>query len=174
LGEACVYTRSLYKAAHMTISTRINLLLGLSWAFVLASSAQACGDKVAALGGGVPFQQVMAHHSPGRVVVFMNSSAADGDAQIGLVRALERAGHHVSVVRSETELVGVLQSGPADVVLADIDTIAPSARTALAAACVVDPANRRTGSLVHVVDDIIARRNATGGYACAASGHPGI
>jgi len=160
----------------MTISTRICLLLGLSWATMLASSAQACGDKVAAMGSGVPFDRVMSHHNPGRVVVFMNSAAASGDsdAQIGLVRLLERAGHHVSVVRSDKELVGALQSGPADVVLADIDLIAPPTQTALASTCVVRPTNRKNSALVHVVDDIIASRNSAGGHTCTASDRSGI
>ena len=161
----------------MTSSMRISLLMGLSLAALAIAPALACGDKIAALGSGVPFARVMAHHSAGRVVVFMNSAAAGNagdDVQNRLVRELERAGHHVSVVHSETELMSALQLSPIDVVLADISASAPPARAALAATCVIRPANRQPGHLVHVVDDIIARRNSAGDYSCAASGRQGI
>jgi len=160
----------------MTTSVRTKLRV-LSLAAMAVSAAQACGDKVAALGSGVPFERVMAHHAYGRVVVFMNPGATSNlgdEAQNRLVRALERAGHHVSVVHSATELEDTLHSGPVDAVLADIDASAPPALTALSARCVVSPANRKAGSLVRTVDDIVARRNSAGDSSCATSGHPGI
>lgn len=160
----------------MTTSVRLKLLL-LSLPALGATAAQACGDKIAALGSGVPFERVVAHHASGRVVVFMNPAAmsnAGDEAQGRLVKALERAGHHVSVVHSAAELEATLHSGPVDVVLADIDAAAPRALTALAAGCVVSPANRKAGSVVRTVDDIVARRNPAGESSCAASGHPGI
>jgi hypothetical protein len=160
----------------MTTSVRIKLLV-LSVTVLGVSAAQACGDKIAAMGSGVPFERVMAHHAYGRVVVFMNPGAtsnAGDEAQNRLVRALERAGHHVSVVHSAAELEDTLHSGPVDVVLADIDASAPPALTALSARCVISPANRKAGSVVRTVDDIVARRSPAGDSSCAASGHPGI
>jgi hypothetical protein len=149
-------------------------LLVLALATMAAPAAQACGDKVAALGSGVPFERVLAHHASGRVVVFMNSGAdSNAGDEARLVRALERAGHHVSVVHSAAELEGTLHSGPVDVVLADINATSPPALTALAASCVLSPGNRKAGSLVRTIDDIVARRNSVGDSTCAASGHPG-
>ncbi len=159
----------------MRTSKRIGLL-ALGLATMLVSPARACGDKVAALGSGVPFDRVMAHHATGRVVVFMDSGATSdaGEVQNRLVRALERAGHRVRVVHTETELVGTLQGNPADVVLADITPTAPPAVTALATTCVIHPLNRKPGNVVRAVDDIVARRNSAGDNSCVASGHAGI
>ena len=160
----------------MTTSIRTRLAV-LSLTAMAATAAQACGDKVAALGSGVPFERVMAHHANGRVVVFMNPAAtsnAGDEAQNRLVRALERAGHHVSVVHSAVELEDALHAGPVDVVLADVNASAPSALASLNARCVISPANRKAGSLVRTVDDIVARRGSAGASPCAASGHPRI
>ena len=160
----------------MTTSIRTRLAV-LSLTAMAATAAQACGDKVAALGSGVPFERVMAHHANGSVVVFMNPAAtsnAGDEARNRLVRALERAGHHVSVVHSAVELEGALHAGPVDVVLADVNANAPTALASLNARCVISPANRKAGSLVRSVDDIVARRGSAGDSSCAASGHPGI
>jgi hypothetical protein len=161
----------------MAISHRIGVVLGVSLIFLAAVPSLACGDKVAALGSGVPFERVMAHHSAGRVVVYLNSSAAANsgeDAQHRLVRALQRAGHRVNVAHTEAELAAVLQAGPADVVVADLETLAQPRQSAVAAACLVRLGDRKTGSLVRAVDDIVARRNAAGDYSCDASGRQGI
>jgi hypothetical protein len=77
-------------------------------------------------------------------------------------------------VHSAAELEDTLHSGPIDVVLADIGATSPPALTALAATCVLSPANRKAGSLVRTIDDIVARRNSVGDSTCAASGRAGI
>jgi hypothetical protein len=161
----------------MRYSTRIALLFCASLVSLMGTSVQACGDKVAALGSGVPFERVMARRATGRVVMYMNGVAdrnAVDEARGRLVRALERAGHHVSVAHTEAELMDALRSSPVDVVLADMNASASPAQTALASTCVIHPADRKTSSLVHAVDDIVARRTASGDYPCAASGRPGI
>ena len=146
-------------------------------AYTRAITGSATYDNFDSYQAGVPFERVMAHHANGSVVVFMNPAAtsnAGDEAQNRLVRALERAGHHVSVVHSAVELEDALHAGPVDVVLADVNAGAPSALASLNARCVISPANRKAGSLVRTVDDIVARRGSAGASPCAASGHPRI
>ncbi len=98
---------------------RSALLIGATLAGV--PLALACGDKVAALGGGVPFERLQATRITGQVVLLMSpdSGVQRIDDKAGLARALAFAGHSVRIVQRPELLETELRLVPANVVIAD-------------------------------------------------------
>ena len=90
-------------------------------AMVNAPAAQACGDKLTVLGGGIPFDRVHSSHRQGSLILYLRPdsrlSATNTDARLD--QMLTRNGHQVRVVKSSAELRQALKAGRADFVLAD-------------------------------------------------------
>ena len=82
-----------------------------------ASVAQACGDKLSVIGGGVSFDRVSQHRGNVVMLVEPNSSLRAANDDLKLRQALEYAGNKVSTVETSAELTRVLDKGKTDVVL---------------------------------------------------------
>jgi hypothetical protein len=82
----------------------------------------ACGDKFFLVGRGEGFSRAYASLHPGNIVIYATGGSptskalADGRLQTHFTRA----GHHVTVVRDAAALAAALESGPVDVVVADV------------------------------------------------------
>jgi hypothetical protein len=161
---------------------------------MLASTplAQACGDKLTVLGGGIPFDKIHTNHRHGSVIMYLSPdsklSATNNDARLD--QTLARAGHQVRVVQSSAELKQALDSGQADFVLIDWSEarqlqpevaakvpIVPvtygddAAERALAqsrSGCVVQSNKRHTQEMVHEVEALIENQSALAS-SCAGS-----
>lgn len=98
------------------------LLIGLTSCAVLlsATAALACGDKLAALGGGVRYERLYRSQHPARIVLYAPRDSA-GEESERLRAELARAGHSVEVVASRGALDSRLAAGAVDLVLADAD-----------------------------------------------------
>jgi len=104
----------------MKVLTRVPaLLLGLS----VATVALPCGDKLAAIGGGVRFERVYAARHPGRIALFVpqDSRLRQANESLHLADALKRAGHQVIVIEDARDLPNQLQPDRVDLLLADVD-----------------------------------------------------
>lgn len=100
----------------------IKALIGVAWCAALGwQVAAACGDKVAALGGGVPFERLQATRLTGQVIVLesQNSVVQAVEKKTGLTQALTQAGHRVRVVDRVEQLETELLIAPPNVVIAD-------------------------------------------------------
>jgi hypothetical protein len=161
-------------------------------ALASAPSAQACGDKLTVLGGGIPFDKIHTNHRHGSVIMYLSPdsklSATNSDARLD--QALTRAGHQVRMVQSSAELKQALDSGQADFVLIDWSEakqlqpevaakvpIVPvtygddAAERALAqsrSGCVVQSNKRHTQEMVHEVEALIENQSALAS-SCAGS-----
>jgi DNA-binding NtrC family response regulator len=82
-----------------------------------ATTAQACGDKLSVIGGGVSFDRVSQHHGNVVMLVEPNSSLRAANDDLKLRKALEYAGNKVRTVENPADLKGVLEQGHTDVVL---------------------------------------------------------
>jgi len=170
-----------------------HLAIGVTTGFLLASAALACGDKLVALGGGVPFDRIHSDH-PGNVLLYLNPAsrltAANNDLRLD--RALTRAGHTVRTVATRDDLDRAVRDAAADVVLMDwadareldasltdkVPTLpvrygAGTADTALAGAgsrCVIDADKRRAIVLVRAVNTIVEGHDEGRPVDCARIG----
>jgi hypothetical protein len=160
----------------MATKVRFGNFLGAAVLGAVLVPAFACGDKVSALGSGVPFERISMARVTGNVIVVVNAGGATAGAkeQTRLVLALERAGHDVRVVQSDSELADALRQKAADVVLSDSSPVALVVPAQLATSCVIRPMNRSAGNLVRSVDDAIAKRRSSADSRCAASVNHGI
>jgi hypothetical protein len=161
---------------HMTTKMRFGVLVGIAVIGAVTVPAQACGDKVSALGSGVPFERVSTARVSGNVilVVAAGDAIAGAKEQSRRIRALERAGHDVRVVQNDAELARALQQKSADVVLSDIDAGAQLVPAQLATSCLIRPMNRSAGNLLRSVDEAIAKRKSNADFRCATSVSRGI
>lgn len=91
------------------------------------TTAQACGDKLAVIGGGVSFDRVSQGRYRGNVVMLVepDSSLRAANETLGIQKALEAAGHHVRTVESPSELTVTLMQAKADVILVSWDDAGP-------------------------------------------------
>src|SRR5215471_14247171 len=96
-------------------------LIALALCLCGVSVADACGDKLVPLGGGVLFGRVFNSKHPGKLVLFMtpDSQFRAANTQLHLDSALARAGHTVRTVSTRSELEESLQAGAADLVVTD-------------------------------------------------------
>lgn len=102
------------------------LLLACCTAIVMLQGpaiAQACGDKLAVIGGGVRFDRVSQNRYRGSVVMLVapDSPLRAANDTLKLRQALEAAGHRVRAVESSDELTLALDQAKADVVLVSWD-----------------------------------------------------
>lgn len=88
----------------------------------LTSAALACGDKLAAIGGGIRFERVYAARHPGRIALFIPQQSAlrAANEELRLADALKRAGHQVIVIGDYRDLPGRLQPDRVDLLLVDV------------------------------------------------------
>jgi hypothetical protein len=90
---------------------------------IAAAPLLACGDKLAALGGGVRIERIPRSDHPGSVVVVASPALASARAGAeGLVASLRKAGHDARLVSSPGELEAAAPAGVPDIVLADVAT----------------------------------------------------
>lgn len=88
------------------------------------SLARACGDKLAAIGGGIRFERLLRAEHPGHLILFLspNSQLSRADQDLQLAYWLRRAGHDVKVVGDRAGLDDALIGSPrADLLLLDVD-----------------------------------------------------
>ena len=100
----------MYKQSVLVLCAAASTLLG-------AAVAQACGDKLSVIGGGVSFDRVSQHRGNVVMLVEPNSSLRAANDDLKLRQALEYAGNKVSTVENAAELTRVLDIGKTDVVL---------------------------------------------------------
>jgi hypothetical protein len=98
---------------------RITIVLA---ALLAATAALACGDKLAAIGGGVRFERVYAARHPGRIALFIpqQSGLRSANEELHLADALRRAGHQVIVIDDTRDLPDRLQPDRIDLLLVDV------------------------------------------------------
>jgi len=160
------------------------------------SAALACGDKLVALGGGVPFDRIHAAR-PGSVILFLNPATKleRVNNDFALDRTLTRAGHTVRTVNTREDLKRALSEAETDVVLMDwadaidlnarltdkIPTLSVSypsgsgdaARIDPQGGCVIDADKRRASKLVRAINEAIADRENGTALDCARLGGRG-
>ena len=163
-------------------------------ALALASgpTAQACGDKLTVLGGGIPFEKIHTNHRHGSLIMYLSPdsrlSATNTDARLD--QALTRDGHQVRLVQSSAELKQAIDSGQADFVLIDWSVAkqlqpdvvahvpivpvtygsdaAERALTQSRSGCVVESSKGRTHQMVHEVETLLENQS-TLASSCAGS-----
>lgn len=99
-----------------TVRQGLLLVLGLAPAIALA-----CGDKLVALGGGIPFERVVLSRHPGHVVLLLSPGTGLNQAndRFNIASTLSLVGHDVTIVPSQRELDDLLASEQPDIVLVD-------------------------------------------------------
>jgi len=104
----------------MTRKLRV-IITGAAFGLLSLSAALACGDKLVALGGGVPFERIHVARHTGQVILYLNPETRlrAANAEIRLDTALTRAGHTVRTVVTRADLDRALQEAHADLVLMD-------------------------------------------------------
>ena len=147
--------------------------------------SHACGDKLAALGGGVSFKRVMAAPHRGDILLYLStgSQLETADVELGLRKALEQAGHRVRAVRDETALAAALASAKPDLLLMDWSAVshyrgndasapggiavlgvryrdAPEGASAAAdsSGCTVDAGKRKGRQLLNTVSELLEQK----------------
>ena len=78
----------------------------------------ACGDKFLLVSNGIPFGRVYASVYPGSIVMYVGSRPNPQQEKLAL--HLQRAGHRVAIVATETAFAQTLQAGQTDIVIADV------------------------------------------------------
>jgi len=108
-----------------------------------ATAADACGDKLLALGRGVRFEKISKSTHPALVACLWRSDPQHPNnrkKQRDMVEMLSSAGHRVQFAYSVDELDRTLASEPIDVVMVegpDLDAVAGSVRKSSSKAAVV-------------------------------------
>lgn len=150
-------------------------------------TALACGDKLAAMGGGIRFERVHVARHPGRVMLYLPEGSAlrRSNDEYRIAELLRRSGHQVEVQSDEASLRREISSGGAGVVLIDVAdarrvaaqvpdaSAAPvllvsspgASRGASPAGCAIPVTRRTTALLLRAVDDALAPGRGTG--ACS-------
>jgi hypothetical protein len=178
---------------------RISLFIGSAAVFFLCgvSSTQACGDKLAAIGGGIRFDQLYHAAHPGHLLVYLSPESrlkmANDDLKI--VSWLQRAGHEVKVVDNREALKDALSATkPADLLLVDAaeagtvtgastssgklapvlsvlykPTSAELASATSTGSCVAQASKRRQYQFVQLVDRMVAHGRVGKAGDCAVN-----
>jgi hypothetical protein len=161
-------------------------------ALASAPVAQACGDKLTVLGGGIPFEKIHTSHRHGSLVMYLSPDsrlyATNSDARLD--QALTRDGHQVKLVQSSAELKQALDAGQVDFVLIDLsqakqlqssvpanvpivpvtygDDAAERALVQSRSGCVVESNKRHSHEMVHQVEALLENQSALA-TSCAGS-----
>jgi hypothetical protein len=152
-------------------------LCGLAITLFAIQSAEACGDKLVALGGGMSYQRVFSSRHPGKLILFLRPDSAlrAVNAELGIDTALVRAGHTVRTVTTRAELDQALQAAAADLVVTDwVDArelnVQVGGRVAILPvrvgerphtsgfpndSCLVDAGRRKGRQVVHAVEQVL-------------------
>jgi hypothetical protein len=106
--------------------------LAFALGLVSAVTAEACGDKLVGLGGGVPCARIHPQHYVGQIVLYASpdSEMRSLDERIQLGYRLQREGHSVKVIYNDHDLDSALQGKGTDLILAD-QKYAPSIKSRL-------------------------------------------
>ena len=181
------------------MSKKLRLALsGGAFGLLALTAALACGDKLVALGGGVPFERIHVAQHPGNVILFLNPETRlrTANADIRLDTALKRAGHNVRTVATRADLDRALQEPQTNLVLMDwadalqlnawltdkIPTLpvlygAGPDEVAQAVSqnrCVVETDKRKGTQLVRAVEHILADQEKGLAVDCAKIGGRGV
>lgn len=167
------------------------ILIGLA----VTGTALPCGDKLAAIGGGIRFERVYAARHPARVALFVpgQSRLREANEELKLAQALQRAGHQVIVIDDTRDLPDRLQPDRVDLLLVDVADVpalgasaaAPplallvrssasgssalkEAAAALPPKCVAELSRRTSVQLLRKVDDALERSKRGMPPACPA------
>lgn len=86
----------------------------------LAGPAEACGDKLVALGGGVGFERIMVSRNPAHIVLLLEpgSGLAAANERFNFSASLTLAGHEVVIAKSVDELRAKQNPAP-DLIMVD-------------------------------------------------------
>jgi hypothetical protein len=175
--------------------TRWLLAFSVAAGVLATQTVDACGDKLAALGGGVRFERIHSSRYPASIVLYLKPGSAlrSADEQLRLTTALERVGHKVRSVSDLAELDVALQETKPDLVLMgwrDAQELVahvgqggassppvlrvlyqPSAEETRAAAgqgsCVTDAGKKRGFYLVKSVEDVLGKRHKGEALQCS-------
>jgi hypothetical protein len=145
--------------------------------------ADACGDKLAALAGGVRYERLHRSEHPSRLVIYAPAGSAlhDADLRRRVAGDLESAGHQVETV-DDADALGVrLRSGAVDLVIAEDGRLphaagsAPvlrvgtngSSPAASGGACTTTLGRRGARQLVRSVERVLEQRSRGAADACA-------
>lgn len=101
-------------------TAQLATVVGAAVSLLGLSSANACGDKLAMMGGGVSFETLNSNLHHGRVVIFITPESSLHASTKELKKTLERAGHKVRSVDNAADFKHALQSGDVDVVLTNL------------------------------------------------------
>ena len=165
---------------------------------VFASTALACGDKLAMIGGGVSFERISHATNPGSVVLLIapGSPFSQADDELKLAESLRKTGHTVRRVSSTAELESALRDSPVDVVVAywtDANAVAQKLGGSASAAptvvpvvyqatpaqlsdatagskCVAEVEKRRGKQLAETVDKVLQKRKSGQPVTCTTGG----
>jgi hypothetical protein len=173
--------------------------IGATLALLVATIGWACGDKLVALGGGVPFERIRMAQHPATVILYLNPERhlQAVNADIRLDKALARAGHTVRTVATRADLDRAMREAGADIVLMDwADAFALNAKLTdklptlpvvyggagaaeLSSAqtqgtCVVEASKRKSAQLMRAVEHIIEDREKGLTVDCAKIGGRGV
>ena len=171
-------------------------LLAFALGLVSAATAEACGDKLVGLGGGVPFARIHPQHYVGRIVVYArpDSELRYLDDRIRLSLRLQRDGHSVKVIYNDHDLDNALQDRGTDLILAD-QKYAPSIKARLpvgsgspmvlslvsgapavlqadgaASGCEFQVPLKQSKAVATALQGLMTRRQAGAVYDCASNG----
>ena len=96
------------------------VLAGLAATLAPQSPADACGDKLSMMGGGVSFEMLSPSLHPAQIVVFLTADSPLFASRSALKKKLERAGHTVAIVESPDSLQKSLRTSAVDVMLTNL------------------------------------------------------
>src|SRR5262245_49640704 len=149
-------------------------------ALLCVADAQACGDKLVVLGGGVDFERLKHSRHPGTIVLKASPNTALSSANEGsaIASSLELAGHKVTVVTDDSAFDAAIRDAHPDLILVDAGearqtsarfagTSSPpsvlavvgnaTAADAGAAGCVA-PTARKGRRVLQMVEEVLERR----------------
>ncbi len=155
----------------------------------------ACGDKLVGIGGGAPFARIHADHYLAQILFFArpDSVLRSFDRMAHLTDRLERSGHSVRVIDSDTALASALRDHRTDLVLAAPDDAASirthfanahaapavlavvqlsdhrAANAPLLTSCQLQMSYHQSRDAEAAIDSFISRRQAGAIPDCAAS-----
>src|SRR2546422_338273 len=101
-------------------------VIGLAFGsiFLGHTIAQACGDKLLALGRGVSFQRAYRAARPASILLYLGQNSKSGPIGDPRLQAtLKSAGHTLRVAADAGQLDQLLKFGRFDVVLADLSEV---------------------------------------------------
>ena len=115
---------------------KLLIVAGLAFGslFLGHTVALACGDKLLALGRGVPFQRAYRAARPASILLYLGQSTKGGAiGETQLQATLKSAGHKIRVVADPRQLDQVIKAERFDLVLGDVSEFATLSQQAKSA-----------------------------------------